>query len=137
MHRPGRAQGRLDIVQLARAVEALGCGEILLGYIDNDGQNDGYDLHMTRSVHGAVGIPVIASSARAAQSTLRRCSRCPRRRRASPRPSSTRTLTVGDVKAHVAASVRPTAGQGAMADLGGGGGGAAQWKWMPRWSPPR
>jgi len=58
----GRKRSGLDVVQLAQAVEALGCGEILLNCIDNDGQNDGYDLHLTRQVAQAVGIPVIASS---------------------------------------------------------------------------
>ena len=58
----GRKGSGLDVVQLATAVEALGCGELLLNCIDNDGQNDGYDLHMTRAVRKAVGIPVIASS---------------------------------------------------------------------------
>ena len=48
--------------QLATAVQALGCGELLLNCIDNDGQNDGYDLQLTRSVREAVTIPVIASS---------------------------------------------------------------------------
>merc|ERR1711965_1226554 len=46
----GRKGSGLDVVQLATAVEALGCGELLLNCIDNDGQNDGYDLHLTRSV---------------------------------------------------------------------------------------
>ena len=58
----GRKGSGLDVCQLARAVEALGCGELLLNCIDNDGQNDGYDLGLTRSVRQSVGIPVIASS---------------------------------------------------------------------------
>lgn len=37
----GRKGSGMDVVQLARAVEALGCGELLLNCIDNDGQNDG------------------------------------------------------------------------------------------------
>jgi glutamine amidotransferase/cyclase len=58
----GRKGSGLDVVQLATAVQALGCGELLLNCIDNDGQNDGYDLQLTRSVRQAVTIPVIASS---------------------------------------------------------------------------
>jgi len=58
----GRKGSGLDVVQLATAVQALGCGELLLNCIDNDGQNDGFDLHLTRSVRQAVNIPVIASS---------------------------------------------------------------------------
>ena len=58
----GRKGSGVDVVQLAQSVEALGCGELLLNCIDNDGQNDGYDLHLTRQVRRAVSIPVIASS---------------------------------------------------------------------------
>ena len=39
-----------------------GAGELLLNCIDNDGQNAGYDLPLTRQVKQAVSIPVIASS---------------------------------------------------------------------------
>jgi len=58
----GRAGSGLDVVQVSQAVQALGAGEILLNCIDNDGQNDGYDIPLVRSVRQAVGIPVIASS---------------------------------------------------------------------------
>jgi len=58
----GRKGSGFDAVQLAKGVEALGCGELLVNCIDNDGQNDGYDLGLLRQVHDAVGIPVIASS---------------------------------------------------------------------------
>ncbi|KAL3933665.1 MAG: hypothetical protein SGPRY_000191 [Prymnesium sp.] len=58
----GRAGSGLDVIQVTKAVEALGAGEILLNCIDNDGQNDGYDLELVRSVREAISIPVIASS---------------------------------------------------------------------------
>lgn len=58
----GRETRDLDVVQLARAVEAMGCGEILLNCIDRDGTNSGFDLELIRQVKGAVRIPVIASS---------------------------------------------------------------------------
>ena len=58
----GRETRQLDVVQLVKAVEALGCGEILLNAIDRDGSNRGYDLELIALVKGAVGIPVIASS---------------------------------------------------------------------------
>jgi len=48
--------------QLAKAVEAMGAGEILLNAIDNDGKGQGFDLHLVESVSRAVTIPVIASS---------------------------------------------------------------------------
>lgn len=58
----GRETRDLDVVQLARAVEAMGCGELLLNCIDRDGTNSGFDLELIRQVKGAVRIPVIASS---------------------------------------------------------------------------
>lgn len=58
----GRTTTDLDVLQLVRAVEALGAGEILLNCIDRDGTNSGFDLELIRSVKAAVKIPVIASS---------------------------------------------------------------------------
>lgn len=49
------------IVQMARALEADGAGEILLQSIDRDGMMNGYDLDLVRAVSSAVGIPVVAS----------------------------------------------------------------------------
>jgi cyclase len=40
---------------------ALGAGEILLTSMDADGQLEGYDLGLTRSISQAVTVPVIAS----------------------------------------------------------------------------
>jgi cyclase len=48
-------------LEWARECEERGAGEILLTSIDADGTRDGYDLALTRSVAGAVSIPVIAS----------------------------------------------------------------------------
>ena len=58
----GRKGSGLDVLQLSRAVEALGCGELLVNCIDHDGQNDGYDLGLLKQIRDAVTIPVIASS---------------------------------------------------------------------------
>lgn len=58
----GRETRDMDVVQLAQAVEALGCGELLLNCIDKDGSNSGFDLELIQSVKDAVRIPVIASS---------------------------------------------------------------------------
>jgi glutamine amidotransferase/cyclase len=59
----GGREGRdMDVVQLVQAVEALGCGEILLNCIDKDGSNSGFDLELIQSVKEACTIPVIASS---------------------------------------------------------------------------
>ncbi|KAK2615335.1 hypothetical protein N8I77_002098 [Diaporthe amygdali] len=58
----GRETRDLDVVQLAQAVEAMGCGEILLNCIDRDGTNSGFDLELIRQVKAAIKIPVISSS---------------------------------------------------------------------------
>ena len=58
----GRETRDLDVRQLVQAVEAMGCGEILLNAIDRDGSNRGFDLELIRDVKEAVSIPVIASS---------------------------------------------------------------------------
>jgi cyclase len=50
-----------DAVELAREVEQLGAGEILLTSIDLDGTMEGYDLELISAVSSAVSIPVIAS----------------------------------------------------------------------------
>jgi cyclase len=54
------ATGR-DPVELARNVEALGAGEILLTSVERDGRMNGYDVDLIRRVSQAVRIPVIAS----------------------------------------------------------------------------
>ena len=58
----GREKRDLDVRQLVQAVEAMGCGEILLNSIDKDGTNSGFDLELINDVKQAVKIPVIASS---------------------------------------------------------------------------
>ena len=59
----GGREGRdVDAVELARACQSLGAGEILLNSIDRDGTGAGFDLELIRAVHDAVTIPVIASS---------------------------------------------------------------------------
>jgi cyclase len=50
-----------DATEWAREAEQRGAGEILLTSIDADGTREGYDLELTASVAGAVGLPVIAS----------------------------------------------------------------------------
>ncbi|PNS16095.1 Imidazole glycerol phosphate synthase hisHF [Sphaceloma murrayae] len=58
----GRTTTDMDVLQLVRAVEDLGAGEILLNCIDKDGTNSGFDLELINSVKQAIKIPVIASS---------------------------------------------------------------------------
>ncbi|OCC15466.1 Imidazole glycerol phosphate synthase subunit [Dissulfuribacter thermophilus] len=59
----GGREGRdLDAITLAKLVEELGAGEILLNCIDRDGTNLGFDIELISAVEKAVSIPVIASS---------------------------------------------------------------------------
>ena len=58
----GRTNRPICAVTVARAVEALGAGEIMLNCIDMDGQCAGFDHALMNAVSRAVSIPVIASS---------------------------------------------------------------------------
>lgn len=57
----GRIDMGLDAVEWAMKAEKLGAGEILLTSMDCDGQKNGYDIELTRSIADNVNIPVIAS----------------------------------------------------------------------------
>ena len=57
----GRTPTGLDAVKWAIRVVELGAGEILLTSMDEDGQQSGYDLELTRAISEAVPVPVIAS----------------------------------------------------------------------------
>jgi cyclase len=57
----GTEETKFTPVELARKVEAMGAGEILINSIDNDGMMNGYDLELIKEVSDAVKIPVIAA----------------------------------------------------------------------------
>ena len=57
----GRKPTGIDAVTYARAVVALGAGEILLTSMDRDGTKIGFNLDLTRAISDAVSVPVIAS----------------------------------------------------------------------------
>ena len=58
----GRENRQLSVVQLAKGVEKLGAGEILLNSIDRDGTGKGFDLDLIHLVRKNVRIPMVASS---------------------------------------------------------------------------
>ncbi|GAA6019490.1 hypothetical protein JCM10207_001407 [Rhodosporidiobolus poonsookiae] len=60
--RGGRETRDVDVVQLAKGVELLGAGEILLNSVDKDGSKSGFDCRLVDLVRRSVGIPVVASS---------------------------------------------------------------------------
>lgn len=57
----GRTATGMDAVEWARRGASLGAGEILLTSMDADGTKAGFDIALTRAVHDAVEVPVIAS----------------------------------------------------------------------------
>jgi len=57
----GRNPTGLDAIALARKMEELGAGEILLTSMDRDGTKNGFDIPLTRAVSDAISIPLIAS----------------------------------------------------------------------------
>lgn len=49
-----------DPLTLAKSAEELGCGEIFINSIDNDGMMNGYDIPLVKSIADTVKIPVTA-----------------------------------------------------------------------------
>jgi cyclase len=58
-------------VDWAKRCEEIGCGEIVLTCIDQDGSMEGYDLDLIRQVASAVTVPVIALGGAGTVSHLR------------------------------------------------------------------
>lgn len=58
----GRENRPLSVVQLAKGVEKLGAGELILNSIDRDGTGRGFDVNLVGLVKKNVSIPVVASS---------------------------------------------------------------------------
>ena len=56
----GKRRTGIDSITLAKKVEELGAGEIIINSIDNDGLMEGYDLELVRRVSDSVSIPVTA-----------------------------------------------------------------------------
>jgi cyclase len=58
-HNGSRTTGR-SAVEVARTVQDLGVGEIVVNSIDRDGTGEGYDQDLIGQVKSAVGVPVTA-----------------------------------------------------------------------------
>jgi glutamine amidotransferase/cyclase len=105
----GGREGRpIDAVELARACEALGAGEIMLNAIDNDGTGKGFDLALVGAVSAAVSVPVIASSGAGAPghfTDVFQGTRCSAALAAGI--FHRREVAIADVKAHMAANGLP------------------------------
>jgi imidazole glycerol-phosphate synthase subunit HisF len=57
----GNKATKYDPVSLARLMEEMGAGEIIITSIEKDGTMQGYDIPLIRKVSEAVRIPVVAS----------------------------------------------------------------------------
>ena len=104
----GREARDIDAVAVAKAVEALGAGEIMLNCIDNDGKGQGFDLALVGAVADAVTIPVIASSGAGAPAHF---SEVFEKTKASAALAAgifhRREVAIADVKRHLAAAGLP------------------------------
>lgn len=56
----GRQPTGLDAIEWALRAAELGAGEIMLTSINREGTGQGFDLNLTKTIAGAVSIPVIA-----------------------------------------------------------------------------
>ena len=58
--RSGSKATGLNAVHIARKMENLGAGEILINSIDRDGTRDGYDIELIKQISQSIEIPVVA-----------------------------------------------------------------------------
>lgn len=56
----GKVRTEISPVELAKKVEQLGAGEILLNSVEQDGTGTGFDLDLIQSVTESVKVPIIA-----------------------------------------------------------------------------
>jgi len=59
IHNAGKMTG-LDPIDLAKKVESLGAGEVVINSIDQDGTMKGYDKTLIHAVHESISIPITA-----------------------------------------------------------------------------
>ena len=59
--RSGTKRVQEDPIDVAKGLERLGVGELLIHSIDREGTQNGYDLDLIRTLRKAVKIPIIAS----------------------------------------------------------------------------
>ncbi|MCJ8166405.1 AglZ/HisF2 family acetamidino modification protein [Pontibacter sp. E15-1] len=57
----GQKKVRISPVDLAKRVEQLGAGEIIVNSIDRDGTGEGYDIDLLNKISSSVHIPIVAS----------------------------------------------------------------------------
>lgn len=57
----GREKTGIDVLDWARQLEDLGCGEILITSVDQEGTKKGFDVELIAAANTTVGVPIIAS----------------------------------------------------------------------------
>ncbi|WP_022916464.1 imidazole glycerol phosphate synthase subunit HisF [Ruania albidiflava] len=109
----GRRGTGIDALEWVRRAQDLGAGEILLNSIDADGTTDGFDLEMLRAVRAQVQVPLIASGGAGTAEHFVQAAQAGADALLAASVFHFGTLTIGQVKAALAAagfSVRlPTA----------------------------
>ncbi len=103
----GRTGTGVDAVAWAARVAALGAGEILLNSMDADGTEAGFDLTMLRAVREVVGVPLIASGGAGALEHFAPAVDAGADAVLAASVFHFGTMTVGDVKAALAAAGHP------------------------------
>jgi cyclase len=58
----GRNRSGREVLSWAREAEECGAGELLLSVVNNDGAENGFDLHVTEQLLNLVNIPVVVGS---------------------------------------------------------------------------
>lgn len=108
----GRIDMEMDAVEWAAKCEQLGAGEILLTSMDTDGCKNGFDTAMLRAVTERVHIPVIASGGCGKLEHFSEMfENCGADAALAASLFHFRELTVGQVKAHLAARHIPVRGE--------------------------
>ncbi|RZL50374.1 MAG: imidazole glycerol phosphate synthase subunit HisF [Pedobacter sp.] len=56
----GREHTGMEVVEWAKCAQDLGCGELIITSVDNEGTGKGFDMELINSITAEVSIPVIA-----------------------------------------------------------------------------
>ena len=100
----GRRGTGIDAVEWAARAATLGAGEILLNSMDADGTTAGFDLEMLRDVRREVTVPLIASGGAGTPQHFVEAARAGADAVLAASVFHFRTLTIGQVKAHLRAA---------------------------------
>jgi len=97
----GRRGTGIDAVEWAARAARLGAGEILLNSMDADGMTSGFDLEMFAAVRPEVSVPLIASGGAGTPEHFAQAAQAGADAVLAASVFHFRTLTIGDVKAHM------------------------------------